>query len=284
MSYNVKHSKFKNTGFLYEILIRQLSLDIINDRPKKPSFNILKKYFFNQERQLNKQLMLYNVLSSNKKYDKDNSKQLLEYTLEMRNRLNQDKLSKEKYFLIGDIKKNFIIQEIFNTKINNYRLLASIYKLFTLNSQVRYNPQQLIQNKITILNFLQQDKKPHLRRRNKDITNFLKQDRQIRHLSYNLLIEDFNKGYNDLLQPQKRLLHKYLNGLGDISIINNYINQEKQIIKNSFNSFMETCDDATRIKLKYLLQKVMEVGNKNFIDDNQIQLLMKVYQLLQEFK
>ena len=237
----IKHSKFKNTGFLFEILIMQLSNDIINDNENKKSFELLRKYFFKEGKQIKKQFMLYNILTSDKTYSKDQANDLISQIVKIRGGMNLKKLQKQKYFLIKQINKYYNSRLLFQTKIENYKLLGSIYKLFKLYQYSSYNPQTLIQNKYIILQYLQNKKQKKISKRPKFINEFLKQSQQIKILSYNILLEQFKKHYESLLPQQQILLKKYLNGLGNISIIKQYLQkqktkiiQEMKLLKNKY--------------------------------------------------
>ena len=61
---NIKHSKYKNTGILFELLVRQTTSDLLNNQDSK-AVKILKKYFTNTE--LGKEYGLYSAFSTSPK-------------------------------------------------------------------------------------------------------------------------------------------------------------------------------------------------------------------------
>jgi hypothetical protein len=127
----IKHSKFKNTAMLFELLTRQITSDIISSN-ESVAIQILKK-FFNKNTELIKEYRLYKTLSDERFKSDTKANMLIEAALKARRGLNKNKLQNEKYELIKTIKENFEIDSFFQTKVNNYKLLASIYKIFEYN-------------------------------------------------------------------------------------------------------------------------------------------------------
>ena len=128
MSQKIKHSKIKNTGLLYEILTRQVTADILDGRESK-SVNLLKKYF-NENTALGKEKELYDILLTNSYKDERRAEKLLDAVVKTRQRISNQDLKKEKYNLIKEISETFSAKDFFNTRVSNYKTLASIYKFF----------------------------------------------------------------------------------------------------------------------------------------------------------
>ncbi len=150
MARKLKHSKIKNTSILFELLTRQITADVLAGKSTK-SVKIVKKYF-NENTELGKELQLYRLLSEKHYESEDRAKDLLEMVLNSREKINNSKLRNEKYNLIKEIKENYKVNDFFNGRISNYRLLASIYNVFqTQNSPTVFNPEQTINSKFTIL-------------------------------------------------------------------------------------------------------------------------------------
>jgi hypothetical protein len=124
----IKHSKIKNTGMLFELLARQITSDIISAN-ESMAVKILRK-FFNKNTELIKEYKLYNTLCNEKMKSETKANMLIEAVLKAKMGIDKKKLQQEKYELIHEIKNNFDIDLFFQTKVQNYKLLASIYKLF----------------------------------------------------------------------------------------------------------------------------------------------------------
>ena len=132
MARKLKHSKIKNTSILFELLTRQITADVLAGKSTK-SVKIVKKYF-NEDTELGKELQLYRLLSE-KHYESENRAQdLMSIVLKSRKKLSNSKLRDEKYNLIKEIKENYNVNDFFNGRIPNYRLLASIYNIFQSQS------------------------------------------------------------------------------------------------------------------------------------------------------
>ena len=122
----VKHSKYKNTGILFELLTRQLTSDTIaGNNPK--SLDFLKKHF-NSKTELLKEYKIYHTLAT-KKYNKDSqATMLIEELIKAHGSLNRSQLRREKYNLIKEIKDNYEVNDFFKAKITDYKIMASIFE------------------------------------------------------------------------------------------------------------------------------------------------------------
>ena len=135
MSQKIKHSKIKNTGLLYEILTRQVTADILDGRESK-SVNLLKKYF-NENTALGKEKELYDILLTNSYKDERRAEKLLEAVTKTRQRISNQDLKKEKYNLIKEISEIFSAKDFFNTRVSNYKTLASKDSSFFLDKGMK---------------------------------------------------------------------------------------------------------------------------------------------------
>ena len=131
MSNNQKHNKIKNTGILFELLSRQITVDVMNDTKKSPAVKILKQ-FFKENSELGKEYQLYKILTEKKYKTRSDAEILIEAVIKNRRKLSNRTLKSEKYNLIKSIKENYEVKSFFNTRINDYKLHASIYTLFEI--------------------------------------------------------------------------------------------------------------------------------------------------------
>ena len=137
---NLKHSKFKNTGVLFELLVRQVASDTLNNSDSK-AIPLIKKYFANST-ELAKELSLYQTLVKEKFTREDKASNLIEAVLAAKTKLNQSVLNRQKYNLIKEIKSNYVLEDFFKSKVNNYKTLAAVYKLFEYT--VADNPVEIV--------------------------------------------------------------------------------------------------------------------------------------------
>ena len=97
-SKKLRHSKLRNTGLLFEMLVRQLATDTLNNKDSIAT-TILKKYFNKTE--LSKEFKIYQTLYNTKNLTEVKSNMLINSCLDAYNKLNKIKLKKEKYDLVS---------------------------------------------------------------------------------------------------------------------------------------------------------------------------------------
>ena len=125
----VKHTKIRNTGLLFEFILRQLTSDVLNNENKSSAVTILKNRF-NENAELGKELALYNILINKKFKDDKKAEYFINEVLNSRHKLNNSILRRERYNLIKEIQSNYDLQKFLSSKIPNYKIYASTYKLF----------------------------------------------------------------------------------------------------------------------------------------------------------
>ena len=124
----IKHSKVKNTGLIFELLVRQVASDTMNNKNSK-ALRVIKRHF-NSKSELAKELKLYRTVSSEKFKTENKASQFVDACIKARKNINEAQLRRDKYNLIKDLKSSFNIDEFFKSRVSNYKLHASTYKLF----------------------------------------------------------------------------------------------------------------------------------------------------------
>ena len=148
MSSKTKHSKIRNTGILFELLTRQITVDVLNNDKKGAAANILKE-FFNKKTQLGKEYELYRVLTVENYTSEIKANHLVDAVAKAHQKINSSQLKREKYNLIKEVKKNYDVNDFFMARIPNYKVNASIYKIFDSNHDG--NPASETQSRFTIV-------------------------------------------------------------------------------------------------------------------------------------
>ncbi len=278
----IKHSKYKNTGILFELLVRQITADTLKGSDS-PAIDILKEYFVKTS--LGKEYKLYESVLKSKVLTEGRATLVIDTLLEASTKFNRKSLKKQKYNLINEIKKHYDLESFFGSKISNYKELAALYTLIeAINSKTISNPKQLVNNKITLLEHLT---KQEIKEDSKTtvIQEFSKYDKDVRTLTYKVLLEKFNEKYDQLTNDQKQVLKEYINSVDSTPDLRNFynvkINELKTILKKENKNIK---DKATQIKInevvKYLteLKKTDKVGDSNLVD------LLRFYQLVNEIQ
>ena len=275
----LKHSKYKNTGILFELLTRQLTSDTIaGTRPK--SLDILKKYF-NSKTELLKEYKIYHTIATKKFNSEGKANILIDTLTEAFKRLNKTKLRREKYNLIKEIKNTYNVTNFFNSKINNYKVMASIYNLFEGKN---LPPDSLIKSKLTLLENIV-GKKIQSKKQNKILENLEKSDKNTRLLTYKVLLEKFNSKYKGLANNQKVLLKEYVNCVSNSPALKTYINEEiKKVKRNLTNYSKKVKDKVVAIKLNETKDLIKPLCKKSNVHDDNVINLLNYYELVNELK
>lgn len=272
----IKHSKFKNTGMLFELLVRQVTSDIISGN--ESSATVILKQFFNKNSELFKEYLLYKTLSEEKFQTEHKCQMLIEAVLKAKKKFNSKKLRDEKYQLIKALTENFDIESFFQTKVHNYKLLASIYKIFEYSELD--NPAEITRSKITIIESMIDDRRDILQ---DGVSAISDESKDVRLLSYKLLVEKFNTKYDELSQEQKTVLREYINNVSSTNNLKYFIQNEAALIKEHLSSRLRTIKDKTlRIKLAEIVNLLDEYQNIKSIDENHVTTILRYYDILKD--
>ena len=274
----LKHSKYKNTGILFEMLVQKLTSETMTS-DKTVTIDIIKKYF-GKNTELSKELQLYNLLVKEQFKSEARVLDYIRTISEAHKRLNKTQLNRQRYNLVKEISDNFIFDNVSKIHINNYKVLASIYMLFE-HSELD-NPKQLLECKNVIVDHaLLTDKKPVL----KDMVmeTYSKQEKDMRLLSYKILVDKFNSKYAVLSESQKNLLTKYINHVNDTATLKEYIKTIIPKIKTQLATHVSKIeDDVTRIKVTKLSEMLCNVETMKTIKESHILSLLRYFDLVDE--
>jgi hypothetical protein len=278
----IKHSKFKNTGFLFELLTRQITVEILNGSEEK-SKGIIKE-FYGKGTEMSKELRLFNLLINEKYNTESKAEKFIDAILEAHSRIDYTKLQREKYNLIKSIKENFEINNFLSSPVTNYKVLASIHKLFEGKKNDILDVKDVFDSKITLVEHISSNSQISKNvKQDKLVEDYKKQEKDLRLLTYKILVETFNKKYTSLNESQKGLLREYINNVTNTSKFNEYY--ESQLVKTItelHSLYKGMKDKITKIKLRETINvlKKQKIGKK--ITDGQVSALMMSYELIKE--
>jgi hypothetical protein len=274
----VKHSKYKNTGILFELLTRQLTSDTIaGNQPKSLSF--LKKHF-NSKTELLKEYKIYHTLAT-QKYSKDSqASMLIEELMKAHDKLNKSQLRREKYNLIKEIKDTYNVNDFFKAKITDYKVMASIFNLLENNEAT---PLSIVDSKVTLLEHI--TRKQTSIKKDNILENFSKQDKNTRLLTYKVILEKFNDKYSELQDNQKTLLKEYVNSVTNSPALKSYVNQEIKEVKDLLTKYSKKVEDkAVAVKLTETKEMIKPLCKKSSVNDDNVINLLNYYELVNELK
>lgn len=273
-----KHSKYKNTGILFELLTRQITSDTISNK-QSGAISILKK-FFKPESVLSKEYQIYHALVT-KKFEKDtNASVLLETLLKAHQKLNKSILRREKYNLVREIKSAYSVEDFFNAKIPHYKIYASIYNLLEYQD---LNPLASVNSKVNILEHIT-NVKTIVDEKTENLKEYEKFDKQTRALTYKLLLEKFNTKYSSLASNQRILLKEYVYNVSNSPKLKSFINDEIVKVKSEIETLAENTDQVTKIKLTEVKNLIKPLCKKSSVHDDNIINLLNYYELVNELK
>ena len=282
----IKHSKFKNTGVLFELLVRQITLEVLNGDKTENAKKIVKE-FFAPNTELNKELRLYDILLKEKYSSETKADRLVETVCDAHAKLNQNTLSKEKFNLIKEISAKFEIEQFLSSPISNYKVLASIYKVFESKRAEGYDIKDIFNSKITLIENI--TSKPALKTQptedKKLIETYKQQDKDLRLLTYKILVETFNKKYTNLDDSQKNLLKEYINNISNTTKFIDYVGKELPNIISELNGIKSKLKDkVTQIKLSETISVLEKMKIGKTVSDGQVSSIMLSYELIKELK
>ena len=274
-----KHSKYKNTGILFELLTRQITSETISNTPPK-AVGILRK-FFGKNTALLKEYQIYHALL-NKKFNKEASANVLIETLTgAHSKLNKSVLRRERYNLVKEIKDTYNIEDFFKAKIPNYKIYASVYNLLENKGA---NPMSIVNSKVIILEHIIEQNLPNKPKKDMVMEEYEKFDKETRALTYKMLMEKFNEKYSGLADNQKRLLEAYVYNISNSPKLKAFINEEITAVKAEIEVLSKNTDQVTQIKLNEVKNLIKPLCKKSSVHDDNVINLMNYYELVNELK
>ena len=280
----IKHSKFKNTGLIYELLVKQIAADTLS-KNESPALVILRKYFAGKTT-LAKELKLYEYILKNTNLIDTKAETVISTITEISRKLNQYTLKNQKYNLISEIKENYNIDEFFGIQVRDYKALAALYCLLEAqNNSTLVNPEFLVSNKMTIIEHLTSKEVTKEEVKDTLIEEYSKYDKDLRLLTYKILLEKFNKNYKNFLPEQKNILKEFITSVNSTTRLKNIVNEELEKIKTKVGKFSgKIKDEVVKIKLQEVLKNLEPVKKTEKITDNHLINLMQYYDLVNEMQ
>jgi len=279
----IKHSKYKNTGILFELLVRQITADTLKGGDS-PAIDLLKKYFVKTE--LGREYKLYESVLKSKVLNEGRANMIVSTILEASQKFNKSTLRKQKYNLINEIKNHYVLENFFGSQIKNYKELAALYTLIEgYNSKEQIDSDQLVSSKITLLEHLT-EKPVEVNAVKEDVfKEFATYDKDLRILTYRVLLEKFNEKYEGLSDEQKQVLKEYINSVDSTPGLRDFYNSKINELKFSLNTEAKNIKDkAIQIKITEVAKLLTELSKTDKVGDSNLVDLLQYYELVKEIK
>jgi len=280
----IKHSKFRNTGLIFELLVKQIAADTLDNKDSS-AVKVMKKYYSGTS-SLAKEYKLYEFIIKNKNVTQSRAEAILSTITEVSRKLDQKTLRSQKYELISEIKKYYDLDEFFGMQVRDYKPLAALYCLLEAqNNDNLINPQILIDNKTTILEHLTSAQQNEEEVKDTLIEEYSKYDKDLKLLTFKILLEKFNNKYKSLLPEQKNILKEFITSVNSQSRLRTLVNEEMNKIASAVrNLSAKVKDEVVKIKLDEVAKTIKPLSNKDRITDNHLVNLMQYYDLVNELK
>lgn len=279
----INHSKYKNTGILFELLIRQITNDTLDSKDSQAT-NILKKYFVKTE--LGREYKLYETLLKKTSLTETKANIITNTLLDSSKSLNRGVIKRQKYNLIKEIQNHYDLNEFFNHKLPNYKVHAAFYTLLEIsNSTNQIDPEQIINNKVTILEHLTAAQIKATKIKDEVMNEFEKSDKDVRFIAYKMLLESFNVKYDTLHTNQKTILKEYITSVDNTSRLKEFYTNKINEIKTELSDLnKKTKNKVTKIKINEIISIISPPLKNAKITDNDLVDLLQYYDLINELE
>jgi len=279
----IKHSKIKNTGIIYELLVRQITSDILNKKEPK-TLSLIEKYFSNTE--LGKEYKLYEFISNPKILTEGKAESLLNTLIETSKKLNRKKLRKLKYDLIKEIKEYYDIEVFFKSNLENYKQYAALYTLFEAASINEItSPAQIIDNKLTLLEYFTNNKTLKNSSYSSVLQEYSNFEPDLKALTYKILLEKFNIKYDSFNPEQKIVLKEYIHNITNTEKLKEFITKKYILLKKEISEQIKNIDDKVlKIKLEEIKTLIPKIDKNRKVTDTDVISLLQLIELKEELK
>tara|TARA_R110000851_G_scaffold107386_1_gene227568 strand:+ start:998 stop:1840 length:843 start_codon:yes stop_codon:yes gene_type:complete len=272
----IKHSKVKNTGLVFELLVRQVASDTMNNKDSK-ALRIIKKHY-NSKSELQKELKLYQTVADEKFISETKAEKFVDAVLLARKEINESQLRRDKYNLIKDLKSNYIVEDFFKSRVKNYKLHASTYKLFEYNSAD--DPKEYISSKFTLIEHVQTTSK-----KIESMPSLASEHADVRILASKLVVDKFNEKYSKLSRSQKKMLAEYINNVTNSVKLRKYILSETTKLQGTISTLKSLIPSKViKIKLNEVTNLLTDLGKKHIMEDKDVLTMLRYYELVTELK
>lgn len=280
----IKHSKFRNTGLIFELLVKQIAADTLSKKDSS-AVDIIKRFYAGKTT-LAKEFKLYEFILKNKNVSTQKAANIVSTITEISRKLNQTTLKKQKYELISEIKKSYNIEEFFNIQVTDYKPLAALYCLLEAqNNDELVDPDYLVNNRTTILEHLTSSEVNKEDVEDSVIQEFAKYDKDLKLLTFKILLEKFNDRYKDFSPEHKNILKEFITSVNSTTRLRNVVNEELDKISKAVTEMIPNIkDDVIKIKLEEVAKSIAPISKKTKVSDSHLINIMQYYDLIKELK
>jgi hypothetical protein len=288
---NIKHNKIKNTGILFELLVRKVASDVLDNKSDSFAVKLMREHFHSKS-ELGKELHLYRTFFNANKLSETKAFNVLDLVLAKRKTLNEKMLEAQKFLLIKEIKQHCDLKQFMAGRVPSYKVYASVYKLFEATTRSEADEStftqlnELVSARFVLVEHLKGELKEEQVIKESTFTDAMKeQPEEIRHLSYKFLLERFNEKYSNFSDKQKTLLREYINNGTNVETFGKYVMEEAKNLTTLIKKHTHKIkNDVTRIKINEVVTQLQHIQQKGAVKDNYITALLIAYQISDELR
>jgi len=270
----LKHNKKRNTAFVYEALIRELTKSVVKNNKHKQNkiVSIMKEHFANGT-ELSKELDVYKSIYETKSIQKGTAEKIVTEAKQKYSGLNKGTIFKEQSALINKINKT-LSKNIFNNFVPNYKSIATVYSIFQDALPIKDRvllEENIVEQMSASVETRQEGQQP------------------MDSIIYGTFVNKFNEEYSGKLnENQKQLLTKYISSFSDNGVeMKYYLNEEigslKQKLKDCTSMPQITEDSTLKSKINKVYS-ILESYKEKEIDTDLIELVLKTQELVEEIE
>jgi hypothetical protein len=282
----IKHSKIKNTGILFELLVRKVAHDVLAGKSDSFAVKLMREHFHSKT-ELGKELQLYRSFFNTAVLSETKAFNMLDLVLNRRKTLNEKLLNAQKFLLIKEIKEQCDLKQFMAGRVPSYKVYASVYKLFEtskIDDSTFMQIDEAVSARHVIIDHLKGElKEEHIIKENNYSAILKEQPEEIRYLSYKFLLENFNEKYSVFSDKQKNLLREYINNGTNLEKFGKYISSEATLLIKKIKKSANIIDnEVTRIKINEVVSQLQHIETKSSVKDNYITALLIAYEISHE--
>jgi hypothetical protein len=270
----MKHNKKRNTAFLFEVLIRELTKTMISKEEKKKKIILeMIKRNFKSNTFLAKDLDLYKAIIDTKHATTRLAEKIIYEARIQKSSIDNRKLFAQQTALIDQINKE-LSPDVFNNFIPNYKDVATIFQIF--HPKTKTKKRVIMENYLVKKMISEEEKEKELL---KPIDN----------LTYKMFAKKFNEKYSSkLLDEQKELLRRYIRSFVDNGIdLKVFLNEEIPKLKESIENALtlkEIKSDKTMLENTQRVLQMLNKFHKRPVDNVFIHDILKIQNLVKEIQ
>ena len=268
-----KHNKKRNTAFIYECLVVELTKAVLgNDKNSQSNIKSIIKEHFKKDSALLNDLRIYQAITETKDVAQDTAAKILEEAKKQKSSIDSKQLFNEQNKVINKINKS-LSTNFFSNFIPNYKDLASVSQIF--NTSVSIKSRVLLEQEVIgAMSKTEEGKQEML---------------PVDSLTYKIFTQKFNEQYSDsLLEEQKVLLEKYISSFKDNGLeLKIHLDQEIGRLKEE----VQQCSSNNVIQenemLKQKLSQVSEILNgfaSQVPDEEMLTKVISIQSLVKEIQ